>query len=600
MRRALARVLFAALLAGMVPVVLAQDAERVLRVAFPIAETGFDPQAAGDIYSNYVQRAIFEPLYEYDYLKRPLAIVPCTATAMPEVSADGKTYVMHVRPGIRFADDPAFKGVQRELVAADYAYAIRRILDPAMRSNSIIMVEGRFVGADAVVAKARETGKFDYDAPIAGIEVVDRYTLKLTLNFADTELLPNLTTTAFGGVAREVVEAYGDASGWVMANPVGTGPYRLKDWRRGQRIVLEASPTYREVRYAQPDDPADRAMVASLVGRRLPLVPRVEISVIEESNPRMLAFAQKNLDYMAVPSEMVSRVLDARNGLRPEFAEQGVRLERGAQPAISYLYFNMEDPVVGGYAPERVALRRAIGMAYDIDEQIRVIQQGQGAPATQIIPPGMSGHDPSIGARKTHDVSGARALLDRFGYKDRDGDGFRELPDGSPLVLHMYSTPTVLDRQQDELWQRSLNAVGIRTEFSKQKWPDLLKAARLAQLQSWRLGNISTTPEGFGFLGLLYGPNAGFANVARFRQPEFDRLYEEARALPHGPDRTARIRRMNDVFNAYSPWVLLAFRDESVLVQPWVKGYKYNATYQHPWPYLDVDPAARAKARAAR
>ena len=600
MRRALARVLLAALLAAALPSARAQDAERVLRVAFPIAETGFDPQAAGDIYSNYVERAIFEPLIEYDYLKRPLTIVPCTAASMPEVSADGKTVVLRVKPGIYFADDPAFKGVRRELVAGDYAYAIKRILDPAMRSNSLLMVEGRFVGADAAVAKARETGRFDYDAPIPGIAVVDRYTLKLTLNFADTELLPNLTTTAFGAVAREVVEAYRDGSGWVMANPVGTGPYRLKDWRRGQRIVLEANPSYREVRYAQPDDPADRAMAASLVGRRLPVVPRIEISVIEESNPRMLAFAQKGLDYMAVPSEMVSRVLDARNELRPEFAEQRVRLERGVQPAISYLYFNMEDPVVGGYAPAQVALRRAIGMAFDVEEQIRVIQQGQGSPATQIIPPGMSGHDPSIAARKVHDVAGARALLDKFGYKDRDGDGFRELPDGSPLVLHMYSTPTVLDRQQDELWQRSLDAVGIRTDFSKQKWPDLLKAARLGQLQSWRLGNINTTPEGFGFLGLLYGPNAGFANLARFRQPEYDRLYAEARALPHGPERTARIRRMNEVFNAYAPWVLLAFRDESVLVQPWVIGYKYNATYQHPWPYLDVDAAARARSRAAR
>jgi ABC-type transport system substrate-binding protein len=183
------------------------------------------------------------------------------------------------------------------------------------------------------------------------------------------------------------------------------------------------------------------------------------------------------------------------------------------------------------------------------------------------------------------------------GYKDRDGDGFREAPDGKPLVLRMNSTPTAIDREMDDLWQRSLAAVGLKAEFSKQKWPDLLKAARLGQLQIWRLGNINTTPEGFGMMALLYGPHSGFANLARFRLPEYDKLYEQARALPDGPDRTRVMKRMTELFNAYSPWVMTAFRYENVLVQPWVVGYKYNPTYQHPFPYLDFDDAARARAK---
>jgi ABC-type transport system substrate-binding protein len=595
------RVALAALLALFVgfaqPAFAQADAERVLRVSFPIAETGFDPQAAGDIYSNYVNRAIFDPLYRYDYLARPYRIVPNTAAALPEISADGKTYTIKVRPGIWFADDPAFKGQRRELTAADYVYAIKRVLDPRMRSNSVIVVDGRFVGADAVVEKARETGRFDYDAPIEGLQAVDRYTLRFRLNFPDTELMSNLTTTALAAVAREVVEAYADGSGWVMANPVGTGPYRLKDWRRGQRIVLEANPGYRDERYPVPSDPADRAIARNLAGRKLPLVPRVEISIIEEGNPRLLAFRQGALDYLGVPSDLVANVLDANNRLRPDFARDGVRLQRDVQPAISYLYFNMDDAVVGGYTPERIALRRAIALSYNVDEHIRVIQQGQGTPATQIVPPNMSGHDSTLDGRRTFDLAGARALLDKFGYKDRDGDGFREGPDGKPLVLKMYSTPSAADRELDDLWQRSLVAAGLRTEFSKQKWPDLLKAARLGQLQSWRLGNINTTPDGFVFLGLLYGPHAGFANLARFRLPEYDRLYEQARSLPDGAARTRAIRRMTDLFNAYTPWVLISFRYENVIAQPWLVGYKYNPTYQHPWPYLDIDAGARAKAR---
>ncbi|HET7135810.1 MAG TPA: ABC transporter substrate-binding protein, partial [Casimicrobiaceae bacterium] len=240
---------------------LAQTAAtKTLRVAFPIAETGFDPQAAGDAYSNYVNRAIFDPLYRYDYLARPFRIVPNTATALPQVSDEGRTWIIHVRKGIDFADDPAFQGARRELTADDYVYAIKRILDPNMRSNSLQMVDGRFVGTDAVVAKAKETGRFDYDAPIEGLQAIDRYTLRFKLVFADYELLSNLTTTATSAVAREVIEANADASGWAMGHPVGTGAYRLADWRRGQRIVLEANPGYRDERYPTPQSPADAAI----------------------------------------------------------------------------------------------------------------------------------------------------------------------------------------------------------------------------------------------------------------------------------------------------------------------------------------------------
>ena len=570
---------------------LAEAPPKALRVAFPVAETGFDPQAAGDAYSNYVNRAIFDPLYRYDYLARPFRIVPNTATAMPQIADDGKTWTIHVRRGIYFADDPAFKGTRRELTAADYVYAVKRILDPKMRSNSLQAVDGRFVGADALVAKAKETGRFDYDAPLEGLRAIDRYTLQFKLEFADYELMSNLTTTAFAAVAREVIDAYGDTNGWTMANPVGTGAYKLADWRRGQRIVLEANPGYRDERYPAPASAVDHAIAKGLAGRRLPLVPRVEISIIEEAQPRLLAFRQNQLDFVAVPTNLVAKVLDADHWPNAELAKAGVRLERGVQPAISYAYFNMEDPVVGGYTPERVALRRAITMGYDADEEIRVLRQGQGMPATQVVPPNMTGHDPSYDGRIKHDVGAAKALLDKFGYVDRDADGFRDLPDGKPFTLKMASPTSAQDRELDELWKRNLTTLGIRVEFVKQKWPDLLKAARLGQLQMWQLGNINTTPDGFGFFGLLYGRNAGFSNLARFALPEFDRLYEKARSMPDGPDRLQVERRMSELFNAYAPWVLTAFRIENVLVQPWLRGYKYNPTWQYPFAYLDIDRA---------
>ena len=392
----------------------AADLNKTLRVAFPVAETGFDPTPVGDIYSQYVNRAIFDPPYKYDYLARPYRIVPNTAVAMPEISADGKTWIIHIRPGIYFADDPVFKGKKRELTAADYVYSWKRIIDPKMRSNNIQVFDGKILGADAVVAAAKATGKFDYDAPMEGLQAVDRYTIRLKLNFPSYDLLAEMTTSPTAALAREVVEAYGDESGWVMANPVGTGPYRLKEWRRGQKIVLEANPGYRDETFPESSAPEDRALEAKMRGKKLPIIGRVEISIIEESNPRLLAFQNRELDYVTVPPDLVGNILGPDNKLKPEFAKQGIVLAHGVQPAITYTYFNMDDPVVGGYSKEKIALRRAISMAYNVDEEIRVLRQGQAEPATQPIPPNVAGYDPQIKGHVRYDPAGAKALLDNL------------------------------------------------------------------------------------------------------------------------------------------------------------------------------------------
>jgi len=167
------------------------------------------------------------------------------------------------------------------------------------------------------------------------------------------------------------------------------------------------------------------------------------------------------------------------------------------------------------------------------------------------------------------------------------------MPDGKPLKIMMAADPSALTRQYVELWQRSLNAIGVRIEFLVQKWPDLLKMARSGQLQMWFLGQINTTPEGFGFMSLLYGPHSGIDNFSRFNLPEFNKLYEQAQQLPESPERARLFRRMSELVNAYAPWMYNAYRYENVLVQPWVRGFKHTVFEQHPWLYYDIDLARR-------
>ena len=448
--------------------VAAADMNKTLHVAVESAETGFDPQGISDLYSGFICRVIFDPLYRYDYLARPFKIIPNTAAAMPQISDDGKTWIIKVKPGIYFADDPAFKGIKRELTAADYVYSWKRLLDPKVRAPNINVVTDRFVG-DVQLGKAVAAGANVYDLELEGMRVLDRYTIQLKLKQPDYGLLDDMTSLEMSAVAREVIEKYGDEAHRAMANPIGTGPYVLKEWRRGQRITLEASPTFREEYFPTSDDPADKEIVAAMKGKRLPAIGRIEMNIIEETNSRMLAFIKGELDVSnPVPPDLIYNVLDARNKLKPELAKRGIRHIQGIQPSIAFEYFNMEDPIVGGYTRDKIALRRAISMAYNVDAEIAVVRQGQAIPATQMVPPPSIGYDPTFVDRSKYDLAAAKALLDKFGYVDRDGDGWRDLPDGKPFTLVVASQTSAVYRQFDELWKKSLTALGIRVDFLKQ------------------------------------------------------------------------------------------------------------------------------------
>lgn len=568
------------------------DPAKVLRTTIIIAETGFDPQASQDLYSNVINSAIFEALYQYDYLTRPHKIVPRVADGMPEISADGLTWKIKVRRGIYFADDAAFKGKKRELTAEDFVYAWKRLVDPRVRSPNQFMVRGKFAGLDAAAAASKD-GKFDYDMPIEGLRSLDRHTIQIRFVEPEFTFLPYLTATQLAPVAREVIEAYGDGNGWAMANPVGTGAYRLKEWRRAQKITLEANPGFREEFFpALPAnaDAAARAAHTLMKGKRIPQIGRIEISVIEESNPRLLAFTGNELDLIDVPRDLAGKVLDDRNQLLSAFEKVGIGLQRAPEAGLAFFaYFNMNDPVVGGYTPEKIALRRAILMGYNPGEMVQVGLHGQGTPATQPIPPDVPGHVAGLKSSTPFDPVLARALLDKFGYKDRDGDGFREMPDGKPLTLMMGTAPTGENRIRDELWLKNMKEIGIRIDFQRQKWPDLLKMSRAGQLQMWQLGWTASSAD--SFMRLAYGPNAGETNLGRFKSTEYDDLFVQSTRVRTDAERDKLYAKMTGIIAAYAPIGGGIYRIENTITQPWVLGYKKTPFEQQVWRYLDIDLA---------
>jgi ABC-type transport system substrate-binding protein len=575
-------------------------APKVLRYSFPAGETGFDPAQVSDLYSRTVLAHIFDALYRFDYLARPVKVVPNTAAGMPEVSADHRVWTVRIQPGIFYADDPAFGGRKRELVAQDYVYALKRFFDPALKSPVYSgLKEQGILGLDALRQDALKSGKpFDYDRDIEGLRAIDRHTLQVRLEAPRPRFLYQMAQSGiWSGVAREVIEAY---PGTTMEHPVGTGPFRLVQWRRSSKMVLERNPNFRAMVYdgqPAPDDAEAQALLRRLRGRPLPMVDRVEVNVIEESQPRWLAFLNGEFDLVAVPLEF-SNVAAPNGKLAVNLAKRGMQYSRTLLSDRVLYYFNMEDPVIGGYTADKVALRRAIGLATDVALEINLARRGQAIPAQSIIAPHTYGYDADFKSHNSdHDPARAKALLDMYGYVDRDGDGWRDLPDGRPLVIQYASQPDSISRQFDELWKKSMDAVGLRLRIEVGQWPEQLKKARAGQLMLWQLGYSSTIPDMQDTFEILFGPASGGQNLARFRMDAFDALYRRMQMLPDGPDRLQAIAEANKLLLAYAPHKYTVHRIANDIAQPWLVGYLRPPFGNQFWHWVDIDPAAQRAAR---
>ena len=526
-----------------------------------------------------------------------MRIRPLTALALPEVSPDFRVWTVRLRPGIHFADDPAFKGRRRELVAADYVYSFKRVFDPALKSPSYSTLKDEgIVGLEELRRRALAASQpFDYDREIEGLVALDRHTLRITLAEPRPRFLLSLAASdVYGALAREVVEAWGDR---IMEHPVGTGPFRLAQWRRSSLIVLERNPGFRGMRFnAAPaaDDAEGQAILARLKGRALPMIDRVEIGIIDEGQPRWLAFLNGQHDLIqGVPPEFVD--LAAPGGkLAPNLARRGVGMQRQVRPDVTLTVYNMDDPVVGGYTPEKVALRRALNLAYDVQREIDVVRHGQAVPAQSVVQPHTLGYDPGYRSETSEfDLGRAKALLDLYGYRDRDGDGWRETPAGKPLVIELSSPPDQVYRLLAEVRKKSLDAIGVRLSVRIGNWAEQLKAARAGSFMTWTVGLSAATPDGQGALELGYGPAAGGQNLARFRLPAFDRLYERMKGLPDGPERQRLFTQASNLLVAYAPYKAHVNRIGTDLWQPRLVGYRRPLFWQEFWHYVDIDPGPR-------
>ena len=570
---------------------------KVLRLALASRENNLDPAQISDVVSAALVSSLFDAPLTYDHLARPAKLKPNTATSLPEVSDNYTRFVFRIRPGIFFPDHPAFKGQKRELVAADYVYSIKRYYDPATRSPTLFHYENAgLIGLSERRKKAIDEKKpFDYDTPVEGLRVLDRYSFEIRTSRPAPRLPFVLASPAIAGaLAREVVEQDPTTIG---ERPVGTGPFKVGAWTRGARLVLERNQYQEWRRYeAEPNagDAAGEALAARFRGRNLPMLDRVEITIVEEAQPRWLSFLNRQIDMVALPNEFVN--LAAPNGkVAPNLAKDGIQLHQEVGVSTFYTYFGMENPILGGYTPDKVALRRAIALAHDAQREIRLLRRGQGVVPQTILPPGIPGYDPAMRTEMSqHSLPRAKALLELYGYTDKNGDGWRDMPDGSPLLIKHRTETSQVNRELQQLWQKTLTSLNIRGEYTQAQWQENIKASRAGQLMMWSTGWVAALPDASYFTDVMYGPNKGQSNHARFNHPEVNALHEQQRAMPDGPERFALVQRALKLGVAYMPMKATSHPVNSWLTHAGVVGYVPHPFIRDYWRYMDMEAASTA------
>jgi len=550
--------------------------ENSLRVALGERLKGFDPAHAGDEISTIVQGQIYEPLFQYSYLKRPFQLEPLLAESMPEVSSDKKIYIIKIKKNVFFQDDPCFPdGKGREVTAEDFVYSFKRIADANNTSTGWWIFDGRIKGLNQFREKTLKNKNPDYDEPVEGLKAIDRYTLRIELVEPYPQIMYVLAMPYTAVVSREAVEKYGEE---FLNHPVGTGPFRLAKMIAGSEIILERNPNFREEKYPSKGEPED--LTNGLLkdsGKNLPFVDKIRFTIILEDQPFWLNFLKGRLDFGGIPKDNFSSAITVNRTLTDELKNKGIKLIIRSRPSIYYIGFNMKDPILG----KNKYLRQAMSCAFDRNRYIELFSNGRAVEAHQPVPPDFDGYDPSLKNPYTYNLKKAEELLAKAGYPGGKG---------LPVLEYDIGSTDTTSRQSAEYFMNQMKKIGITVKVNQYTWTQFLDRIKTASSQIFGLGWVADYPDAENFLQLFYGPNSSpGANNSNYDNPEFNRLYETIRVMSPSPERTALYKKMSRIIVEDCPWILLVYPISYGLFYDWILNYKPMDFAHNLFKYYKVD-----------
>jgi len=612
----------------------ADAGKKIFYTAYGEAPKTLDPAVAYSTVDHMVTGAVHENLLQYHFLERPYRLIPglLESVPAPEPLPDGHVrYRLRLRDGLRFAPDDCFRlseppGPWREVRAADVAFQLMRLADPAVNSPvapTFVRIVG-FVGfaerldgmrkADADFAAERIDRQYAAAGGIAGVHVLGPRDLEIELNEPYPQLRYWLAMEFTTPVAWEAIAWWDGRDGrdGYAEHPVGTGPFRLTVYDKRSRIVLEPNPSWHGILhperrapgtvYPAEGEPGDREagyLDPAYVGRPLPFLERVEYRLDKEDIPAFAKFLQGYYDVTGIVEESFDRMVK-EGALSPEMAALDMALEKAVQPSVYYLGFNMEDAVVGARGGERAKrLRQAMSLAIDSREFTRIFQNGRGIPAESPLPPGIFGYDAGyLNPYRQPDLERAAALLREAGYA-----GGLDPASGRPLHLTFDTQDTsARGRLRYQFFVDAWRRLGLDVEIAATTYNQFQDKVRRGAYQVFMWGWVADYPDPENFLFLLWSRMArseGGPNTANFADPRYDALFLRMRDMPDGPARLALIGEMRALLEDECPWIELFHPESFALLHGWVHNAKPLGMSFSTLKYRDVDPVERAAKRQA-
>lgn len=567
------------------------------------------------------------------------------------------TYDIYIKPGIYYQPHPAFakdaKGNYlyhrltlqdvrnvhtlqdfphtgtRELTADDYVYQIKRLAHPALSSPILGVMISHIVGLERYAKTLQHAfhqlsikNKAPYldlrQYPLEGVKAIDRYHYQIKIKGIYPQFQFWLAMPFFAPVPWEADYFYSQP-GMADSNitmdwyPVGTGPYLLAENNPNRQMVLERNPNFRGEKYPSEGAPGDKENgYLNDAGKQMPFVHKFVFSLDKESIPRWNKFLQGYYDKSGISADSYDQAIKVDPSGKPhltaELKKKGIELRTTVSPSLFYIGFNMLDDVVGGYSEQQRKLRQAISIAIDYEEYIAIFMNGRGIPAQSPIPPGIFGYqsgpngidnviyfwDGKKAVRRP--LEEAKKLLAEAGYP-----GGRNPKTGEALILNydVASTGNPDDKSQLDWMRKQFAKLGIKLNIRNTQYNRFQDKVRRGDVQIFSFGWLADYPDPENFLFLLYGPNGkvkyGGENSANYSNPEFDKLFNQMKNMPNGPERQAIIDKMLQIIREDNPWFWGVHPIDFVLSHSWNRPSKPHGVANNILKYERFDVSARAK-----
>jgi oligopeptide transport system substrate-binding protein len=548
-----------------------------------------DPAVSNDVQGNEILSHVYECLYTYEYPTKPYKLVPGLAADMPEVSADGLTYTIKLKKGIRFYDPEkrAFAdGLGPEMKASDVLHSWKRVANFHLASpNYSTVFQDKIVGLDDWYAYTKATDKksIDFSRPVEGLKAIDDYTIQIKLIRPAPQLRFQLAHGSTSIVSKQADEFYRDrennhGEAGLNKHPIGTGPYMMTQHLEDQRVIFEANPAYR-------GHPSVDGYANLPPEKRLPKIKRLQFDYIRENIPMWLLFQQGYYDLLeTLAKESFDKAIDpTTRELRPELSERGMKLIKTPEATIFYLGFNFNDPVVGKNKP----LRQAMSMAHNREKFIAKYRNGRGTPCNGPIPPGFPLYNKDHkNPYTTFNLPAARALMQQA-VRINGGP----IP---PIKLLMGDTDSDT-RQLAEYIVSEMREIGVELHVDYNTWARFQEMVDARETQMFQLGWAADYPDEQTYLMLFYGkfsPPTG-VNSTGYVNPKYDELYEKASTMERSPQRDKLYQQMIDIINEDCYWIHMYARLRFDIQYDWVTDFvwmDYGGGYRQ---FLELDVAKR-------